>query len=240
MLSDTEIENFQRDGCLQPAATQLSGEVTRLLPELKMLMASASKPEKIWSAIDSNSDHLAPIYTLYDSHLTNSAVMQLVKAPELHQFAEQVLGEPVAVWRSTFWIKPPQARRTEWHQDTFKEEGFGWFPNINAWIAIDETDPENCLRFVAGSHQRQIDLSHFQQQSYVDSLRSTAQLPAPPYKNPETLIFNLNCGEYVLFDGRSLHGSPPNLTPNRRAGLAVRFIPASLSLPGFDGQLITC
>lgn len=104
--------------------------------------------------------------------------MRLVKDRALHQLAEQLLGEPVAVWRSTFWIKPARARRTEWHQDTFKEEGFGWFPNVNAWIAIDDTDPDNGVRFVAGSQQQLIELTRFKQPSYLAQLQQSVQLPA--------------------------------------------------------------
>jgi ectoine hydroxylase-related dioxygenase (phytanoyl-CoA dioxygenase family) len=40
----------------------------------------------------------------------------------------------------------------------------------------------------------------------------------------------LRAGECVMFDGRVLHGSPPNRTTKRRAGLVVRFVPHDLEL----------
>ena len=239
MLTQAALEKFQRDGCVGPIETLLQKHKTALMAELEPLLALATQPEQMWSAVDAGGECLQPIYTLYDCHLDNAAVMRLVKDRALHQLAEQLLGEPVAVWRSTFWIKPARARRTEWHQDTFKEEGFGWFPNVNAWIAIDDTDPDNGVRFVAGSQQQLIELTRFKQPGYLAQLQQSVQLPAPPCHKPNVVSFSLKCGECVLFDGRTLHGAHPNLTNKRRAGLAVRFIPARLQLPGFTGQLIS-
>lgn len=157
---------------------------------------------------------------------------RLATHPLLAELGQVLLGEPVKVWRTTFWIKSVGAKRLEWHQDTYKAEGFGSFPNLNAWIAIDPTDESNAVRMASGTHRDLIALSEFKRPEYLAALQDSPDLP-PPLAAPlgvDSMV--LKAGQAFVFDGRVLHGSPPNRTHGRRAGIVVRLIPKSLTLKG--------
>lgn len=192
-----------------------------------------------YSQVDPINGAKGAVETLYDAHLKDPTIKELCLNRKLIELVTEIMGEDLVIWRTTFWVKQAGARRVEWHQDTYKEEQLGSFPNINAWIAFDETCEENCLWFTEGTHQEIIDLNLFKSIDYVNHLISSDQLPHPPV-NPMNSITKvpLNAGECVIFDGRTLHGSPPNLTEKRRAGLVVRFIPKSYELSRYNGPLM--
>ena len=85
------------------------------------------------------------------------------------------------------------------------------------------------MRFVAGTHREIIALERFRDTEYVDRLKAGEELPDPPVCG-EVVPMPLKPGQCVLFDGRVLHGSPPNPRTQRRIGLVVRFIPRDLEL----------
>lgn len=214
-------------------------EMGRLRTRIAKLIDEKRAAERIYSAVTPEDGPDDPVETIYDAHLYDEEVRRLATHPTLVGLAEAMLGTKVSLWRTTFWIKSPGARRLEWHQDTYKSEGLGSFPNINAWVAIDETTEDNCVWLVSGTHASVIDLQTFKSPGYVENLRSSPRLPAPPVAAPQGIAkMILRSGECFLFDGRVLHGSQPNQSPGRRAGVVIRFIPRDLVLPNLSSTPI--
>ncbi len=182
-----------------------------------------------YSAVNVVNGDNNPVETIYDAHSGGLNLSEIVENKDILDIAQCVLRGNVEIWRTTFWIKEPGARRVEWHQDTYKTEGFGSFPNINAWLAMDHARSDNCLRFVEKTHFNIIDLDVFKDDSYVEKLKCSPDLPPPPVIG-DVVTVELQPGECVFFDGRCLHGSPPNRSDVRRAGLVVRFIPEGYRL----------
>jgi non-heme Fe2+,alpha-ketoglutarate-dependent halogenase len=227
LLSADSISEFHKSGFSNPLSLASEAEMSLIRDDLDTLMESEKAPETFYSAIAPDEGPDVPVETIYNAHQRNSRVTDLTEKPIA--WAEALLCGPVRVWRTTFWIKSAGARRVEWHQDTYKDENLGSFPNVNAWIAIDDAAVENCLAFVAGTHKSIIPLERFHAPVYLESLRSNGDLPNPPVGGATRQV-PLRPGECVLFDGRVLHGSPPNRTSKRRAGLVVRFVPRDLEL----------
>lgn len=223
------FDEFAARGFTGPLTLMPELEMNRLVTELEPLIASERRPETYYSAVTPDTGRDEPVEAFYDAHRRNPLVRQLAMRTELAGWASAVLDGPVKVWRTTFWIKSPGARRIEWHQDTYKDEGLGSFPNANVWIALDEATMENCMRFVPGTHRDIIALDRFKSAGYLAQLREGEALPDPPVEGRVTPM-PLRPGQCVLFDGRVLHGSPPNLSAGRRVGLVVRFIPRDLQL----------
>lgn len=199
-------EDFESKGHFQPVTLFAEEEMAEMRGAMESLIEARKRAESSYSEVKAEGGDGDPIETIYDAHLTDPAVRRMATHPLLARLARDLLGEPAKLWRSTFWIKSPGARRLEWHQDTYKSEGFGSFPNLNAWIAVDATNEDNAVQMASGTHRAIIDLA------------------------VEKMV--LRAGQCFVFDGRVLHGSPPNRSEGRRAGIVVRFIPGSLNLPG--------
>jgi ectoine hydroxylase-related dioxygenase (phytanoyl-CoA dioxygenase family) len=230
---------FMKKGFSGPIPLISAREADRLRESLGPLLESRGYPERSYSAVTPVAGDGKAIETIYDAHQDDPDLHRLATHPTLVSLAREILGSEVAIWRSTFWIKPPGGRRLEWHQDTYKEEGFGSFPNLNAWIALDKTEESNCVWLVNGTHRNIIDLDVFRNATYVESLRESDDLPPPPPGLGETITkMALDPGQCFIFDGRTLHGSPPNRRDTRRAGIVIRFIPLGTELPGLRTTLL--
>lgn len=225
-------EDFERKGHFQPVALFAEDEMAGMRAALEALIEERKRAESSYSEVRAEGGDGDPVETIYDAHLTDPVVRRLATHPTLASLALELLGGPAKVWRSTFWIKSPGARRLEWHQDTYKSEGFGSFPNLNAWIAIDPTTEANAVRMASGTHRSIIDLAEFKRPDYVAQLRDSPELPEPLAAPMGVERMVLKAGQAFIFDGRVLHGSPPNREDGRRAGIVVRLIPRDLELRG--------
>ncbi|MEZ5734584.1 MAG: phytanoyl-CoA dioxygenase family protein [Novosphingobium sp.] len=223
------LRDFSQHGFTGPLTLIGEPEMNRLVAELGPLIETERKPETYYSAVTPDVGNDEPVEAFYDAHHRDPLVRQLADRPEMADWASAVLDGPVRIWRTTFWIKTPGARRIEWHQDTYKDEKLGSFPNANVWIALDEATTQNCMCFVPGTHREIIALERFEEAGYIARLKRGEALPAPPVDG-DVVKMPLRPGQCVLFDGRVLHGSAPNLSANRRIGLVVRFIPQDLEL----------
>jgi ectoine hydroxylase len=223
---------FAKKGYIAPVTLMTAGEMSTLRDSLDDLMKNQKNAEHSYSEVKVESGEKDPVETIYDAHLTNEDVKKLGTHPVIVKLAQKLLGGPVKLWRSTFWIKAPGARRLEWHQDTFKSEGFGSFPNVNVWVAIDPTNEENAVRMATGTHHQIIDLAEFKRPDYVAQMQNSPELPEPVFAPQGVEKMILQAGQCFVFDGRVLHGSPPNPMEGRRAGIVFRYIPQGFNLPG--------
>jgi ectoine hydroxylase-related dioxygenase (phytanoyl-CoA dioxygenase family) len=233
-LSAEQIDAFREHGFLGPFTLCSPEAMAQARRRLDQSIDRESREETIASQVQAAGVEERPLRALYDRHLTDPAVYALAAHAEILSRAVALLGPDLLLWRTTFWIKEPFGRRLEWHQDTYKDEGFGSFPNLNAWIAIDEATVDNAVRLVPGTHRAVIERDVFCSPGYVAALRASDDLPPPPAGRGAVVTMALHPGEFFLFDGRVLHGSPPNRAAQRRAGLVTRFIPAGTSLAGLS------
>lgn len=231
---------FEREGFIGPVTLLGRSEMNAFSESLAGFITEGKQAQEWYSSVAcSDADNQVPVETLYDSHWQLDAVRKLCTRQGLISLLENLMGTELSIWRTTFWIKEPGARRVEWHQDTYKEERLGSFPNINAWVALDDAPEDNCLRFCNGTHKSIIDLSVFKDEDYVSYLKGSELLPPPPLGREVAITeVPLTAGQCVIFDGRTLHGSPPNKTTVRRAGIVIRFIPTGYELNGFSGKVM--
>ena len=90
--------------------------------------------------------------------------------------------------------------------------------NITAWIAIDEAKVENsCIQLIPGSHKLVV--------PHIDAPDEMTfnEMADPDYIDVGAAIsMELEPGQFFLFNERLVHYSAPNISRNRRMGLAVR------------------
>ena len=203
-LSPEEREQFWRDGYLGPYTLCSPDEMLNQQPDIEAVLESDAPDHKVKA---------------HNRHLDSPLIYDLATHPSIVKRMASLYGDDLLLWRTNFFIKEPGAKEIPWHQD------FNYWPLeppiiISAWIAIDSATVENsCLQIVPGSHRKVIphvkatpDMAFGQMGDlgYVDT-REHVNLEMQP-------------GEFVLFNERTLHHSEANRSDKRRIGLAVRVI----------------
>ena len=138
---------------------------------------------------------------------------------------EQVIGENIILWASALFCKPAATGlEVPWHQD-----GQYWpirpRANVTVWIAIDDVDKTNaCLRVIPGSHN----VGEFTHRtSSREDLVLNNILDDSRLDLATAVDIELAAGKFSLHDVDLVHGSQANTSGRRRAGYALRYMPAS-------------
>lgn len=154
-------------------------------------------------------------------HETSRYLYDICMNPNIHDLVEGILGPNFYLWASSFFIKEPFTRATVgWHQDAY------YWPmkphnSVTVWLAYDDVDEENGgMKIIPGSQRAGL-LKH-QRRDKTDFIL-TLELESGQFSEAEAVQFKLKAGEVTLHDDRAVHGSPPNPSGRRRAGLTMRY-----------------
>ena len=142
-------------------------------------------------------------------------------------FAEATNSKSAQIFHEHIFIKDPGTHKeTPWHQDMpyYCVDGndTGSF-----WIPLDEVDQKNNLKLVLGSHKwpkliRPTKWSN--NQSWYQDNSLFMDLPSSEEFEKNILIPELNLGDAVLFNFKTVHGSTGNNTSKSRRAFSMRFI----------------
>lgn len=157
---------------------------------------------------------------------------EIASDPVILDYIEDILGPNFFLWCSHVVCKEPHERRPyTWHQDVAVapialHEGHSVHPDlpvsVTAWVAIDDADAENgAIQVIPRSHLRGI-VPHID----VVALYADDAAPGiPPHLLDESqaVTLSLKAGEACIFHDRLFHGSGPNRSDRRRAGMALHY-----------------
>jgi hypothetical protein len=218
-LSQSEIETYQRDGLVAPAARLSDALLARMHASLDALLTGRADiaPESLVCP------HLAGA-----NHTTEAAAQwfDYAREPVILDRVEQLIGPDIILWGSQVFCKPARnGRAVPWHQD-----GRYWpirpLATCSAWIALDAATPENgCVRFVPGSHRSRTVLQHRPHGRPDDVLDQ--ELEADACREDQARNDELEAGQFSLHDVFLVHGSAANRSQWRRAAFVIRYMPAS-------------
>jgi ectoine hydroxylase-related dioxygenase (phytanoyl-CoA dioxygenase family) len=148
---------------------------------------------------------------LYDI-CTNSTILDYV---------EDLLGPDFFLWGSNFFIKEPHTPSTVgWHQDAY------YWPldpheSLTVWLAFDDSTVQNgAMEVIPGSHTAGL-LKHIRTSTTSSVL--TLECERGQFREDTRTPVTLRAGEVSIHDDKLVHGSPPNSSGDRRAGLTIRY-----------------
>ena len=161
-------------------------------------------------------------------HLLFTWANELVRHPKILDAVEQVIGPNILCWVTNFFIKEPKdGNFVTWHQDATY---WGLEPLdkiITAWLAFTDAPVESgAMKFMPGSH-RDGQIAH-RDTFHENNLLSRGQEIAVEVDESKATDVVLKAGEFSLHHVLMAHGSHPNMTDNRRIGLAIRYIPPTV------------
>ena len=161
-------------------------------------------------------------------------------------FAEATSSKSIQIFHDHLFIKEPGTKKeTPWHQDMpyycVDGENTGSF-----WIPLDEVTKENNLKLILGSHKwkkllRPTKWSN--DQPWYQDNNSFMDLPSRNELEGNILIPDLELGDAVLFNFKTVHGSTGNNSSRKRRAFSMRFIGDDVTFferggptsPPFDG-----
>lgn len=218
-LSNDEIEAYHRNGQVTPAWRLPDALLQRMRGSLDRLIAARPDVTPDFIALPHvpgpgpGSVEIAREFFDY------------ANAPDLLDIVEQIIGPDIILWASSVFCKPAAVGlEVPWHQD-----GQYWpirpRATVTIWIALDHSSPENgCMRVIPGSH-RMGEFSH--EVSDRDDLVLNNVLNDPRIDLSQAYDVVLEAGQFSLHHVEIVHGSQPNRSARRRAGYAIRYMPAT-------------
>ncbi len=208
-LTDTQVENYRRDGFCFPIPAFSPGEVTDLRKRLESFETQQGQALHGTQRIKTS--------------LLLTWVDRLIRTPQILDPVEDVIGPNILCWNMQFWTKEPRTTDyVSWHQD-HQYWGLDSAEIVTAWVALSPATVESgCMRMQAGSHK--VQLPH---QDLFDktNMLSRGQTITEGIDETKAVNIILQPGELSLHNVRIAHASAPNRSTDRRIGISIRYMP---------------
>jgi non-heme Fe2+,alpha-ketoglutarate-dependent halogenase len=213
LLSEAEIERYREDGFVFPIRVMSVDAALELRQRLERFERETGGPLK--------GD------LRHKSHLLFTWLAELVRHPRVLDAIEDLYGPDLLCWSSNFFIKESETPAfVSWHQDS-TYWGLSKPDVVSAWVAFTAADRTNgAMRVIPGSHKR--DQIPHRDTFAKHNLLTRGQEIAVEVDEREAVTIELEPGEMSLHHVRLVHGSPPNLSGDRRIGFAIRYVPTDV------------
>src|SRR5689334_16597231 len=151
--------------------------------------------------------------------------VRLISDDRLLDIAEQFIGPNIALFASHYISKPPfDGQPVLWHQD-----GSYWplepMEVVTLWLAVDDSTPDNgCMRVIPGTQHQP--LQTMKRRTEVANVLSSG-IDEEFVDESRAVDCVLKAGGVSVHHPNIVHGSNANVSPRRRCGLTIRYIPTS-------------
>lgn len=217
-LSEVEVTRYREQGYLVPRWRLPHDRLRRMRDSLERLIAENP---------DVRPEHLVLRWGGGDRALpTHVAFLDDVRTPEILDIVEPLLGPDIVCWGAHAFCKPAgEGLEVPWHQD-----GQYWpirpLATCTVWVALDDSTRENgCLRVIPGSHRAATCYHHRLDERPDLALNQT--VTEDQFDERAAVDVELEAGQMSIHDAYMIHGSGANRSNRRRAGLAIRYMPAT-------------
>jgi len=218
-------ENYTRDGFVVPIDVISTVEAGKLREELESAEAElANNPDKL-ALLRAYPHRLLPSFDT------------LTRNDTLIAAASSILGPNLMVWGGGLFIKEAKSPKVvSWHQD-LTYWGLDDAEETTCWVALsDATLESGCMKFVPGSHKKQI-VPHTDTFD-ENNLLTRGQEIAVDVDENDAFTASLQSGQASMHHGHLFHSSGPNITNDRRIGMAIRYIKPSMKQKTGDRPLV--
>jgi non-heme Fe2+,alpha-ketoglutarate-dependent halogenase len=205
-LSRQQIEQYHEQGFVAPIDIMREDEADAYLQRLQA--AEAEHPDQL-NAENRNNAHLA--FSFLD---------ELVHHPLILDAVEDLIGDSFASWGSVLFIKEPQSKHyVSWHQDAtymgIEPQNF-----VTPWLALTPSNRgTGCMSMIPASHRDAIQ-TH-EETFHQDNILTRGQ-QIQDVDESVALDLILKPGQMSLHHARTIHGSQPNRSSQRRVGFAMQ------------------
>ena len=223
-LTGDEISRYQKDGVVAPITVMSVSDANELRRRLES--AESSFPQIIGPELRNN------------AHYILACLDEIVHREEILDAVECLIGSDIVLTNTVLFIKEPNSlHHVTYHQDA-TYMGLEPQNSLTAWIALTESNCENgCVRMIQGSHLLEV-------QQHIDTFGDDNILTrGQQIENIDenyALDIELKPGQMSLHHARTIHGSRPNKSSERRIGIALQSFahPSTRQVHGQDYALL--
>jgi chlorinating enzyme len=162
-------------------------------------------------------------------HFKDPWLFRYLAHPRVLDVIEDFIGPDIVLWSSHFIAKPGgDGQAVPYHTD-----GAYWgnkldpMEVITLWLAVDESKIENgCMRVLPGSHRQP--LRSLSEYVPVDQTQNVfgSEIKPDLIDESKAAALELEIGECHFHDAWTVHNSYANVSPKRRCGYTMRYMPA--------------
>jgi hypothetical protein len=218
-LTQDNIAAYRRDGLIIPDYR---------LPPSQLAHLRAALDEVIAGNPDVRPEQLISIHVKRGSERTrgHDAFLEFAHDKAILDLVEQLIGPDIILWGCQSFCKPAgDGMEVPWHQD-----GRYWpirpLATCTVWVALDDSNTENgCMRYIPGTHLGGHVYKHRKDDRPDLALDLVLEQGEADIGAARDVV--LEAGRFSMHDVFLVHGSNPNRSTKRRAGLAMRFMPAT-------------
>lgn len=238
MLTQDQIEQFDRDGFLKGDVVLSDAEVETLREELRLVMEgkSVKRPvlnrnllegenndlyENMKMSVNEKVVQIVNIWMASDAFYRHAANRRICE-----EVAQLCRTDTLRIWHDQIQYKPPvSGGPTGWHQDHPLWPIIQPADLVSAWVALDDAVIENgCMWMVPGSHK------WGEHQKYLASDSNFKPYHKQPELLPEGAVveavpFEIKKGQVGYHHCLTWHGSPHNRSQLHRRAIAVHYMP---------------
>ena len=223
-ISANEIKYYEKNGYLKINNLLSSRLVNKIKKEYKNYLKKITnldvKKKKVLLAkkfnFISNPNRPSSIHRLKDNR--KSFFYKLSKNKKFLNIAEKLMSEKSRLEDMQFFFKNKEANLpTPMHQDN----AYWCYKNgkgLSIWIPLNKTNKKNgTLFYLKGSHTKNI--------SHLPSINTPgSSLIINKKLNYKKISFELNAGDCVVHDSKTVHGSYQNKIQKDRAAFIICFV----------------
>lgn len=221
-LSAEQVDHYRHEGYIVPDYRLSPDKIEALHAALQRVVDAnpTIRPEQLVSV------HIHGLNA--EGVHGDQAFLALCRDETILDMVTELIGPDIILWGCQAFCKPEgDGMEVPFHQD-----GHYWpirpLATCTAWVALDPSTRENgCLRLVPGSHRERQLIEH--QLDKRDGLTLNRRLRDDHLAEAEAeaVDIELEPGQMSLHDIYMVHGSNPNRSGQRRAGIAIRYMPAT-------------
>ncbi|MBS7539528.1 phytanoyl-CoA dioxygenase family protein [Ancylobacter lacus] len=209
VLSPAQIAHFKAEGFLSPVRAISAEEALEYRNRIEAFEAQSGEEVNKRLKIK--------------AHLAFPWLVALARHPRIVSAVQDILGPDVMLFGSSAFAKNAHDPRfVSWHQDS-AYYGLDPHEEVTVWLALSRASVESgCMKVIPRSHLGP-DLVH--EETY-DTNNLLARGQKVEVDESLAVDMPLEPGEFSMHHERTVHGSPANLSDDRRIGIAFFYMPA--------------
>ncbi len=235
MLSSQQIDEFRRTGHLTVPRVFSEQEIQLALEDVATwsdeFLRSLSEEKRAWYLEQAGGSKTA-LRKLDNPAFHRPVFGQLAKHPALVAMVGQLIGQPLSVFFSQVFMKPPEVGGPKpIHQDNFYFGPDDPEATLTAWVALDDATIENGCLYYCNVHQTKV-AEHLAPEGEPFNL----QIPAAIASQFEMLPAPVPRGGVSFHHGNTPHQSSANRSMRPRRAVAFHYLRngSTLTKPALD------
>lgn len=231
MLSEAQVAEFDRNGCLIGGKVIGDDEVETLRGELDRVIAThccggfkddRPQPVMISKWGEAEGSLIWQIVNIWEASPPFERLLYL--APVVEGISQLAHHGDIQIWHDQIQYKPPHhGGVNNWHQDAPYWPVIKPETPVTAWIALDDVDESNgCMWMVPGSHKWGNHIKTLESNAQADFFDIAKKFPDRDDVRP--IPWPVKRGEVSFHHSMTFHGSHANTSDRPRRAIALHFM----------------